>query len=236
MKHKTKGRLLWPGMLALTLALVLTLTGMGRHDAAGKLPPTLQELYDRNSEARSSLLQYDSYRDAGPAIDLSGEVTPGQAPLLLQWDVRWAFRSYNDDYMACTGCGPTCLSMAVIGLTGDTACDPWSVAQYAESGGYSVPGSGTSWSFIPEGAAHYGLTARELALSEEQVTDALENGQLVILVVGPGDFTTTGHFLLLTGTEAGGFRLNDPNSPKNSGRVWPWERLEGQILNLWAVG
>lgn len=258
MKHKRKRKspilLRWALFLALGLALLLVLTGMRRHadvdglpealqgvydrnpEARSSLPEALQEVYDQNPEARSSLTQYQQYKDADPVIDLSDEAFQGVPPLLLQWDVRWAFRNYNQSYMAATGCGPTCLSMALIGLTGDGSYDPWTLAQYAESAGYSVPGSGTSWSFIPDGAAHYGRYAEELPLSEDIVAEALRSGKYVVLVVGPGDFTTTGHYLLLTGVENGKFQLNDPNSPKNSEKDWSWERLSPQIQNLWAIG
>ncbi len=236
MQYKTKRK---PGLalaLLLMLGLVLVLSGMRRHSDTDGLPEALRELYDRNPEAREFVLDYEKYKDADPVIDLSGEIETGQAPLLLQWDLRWGYRSYNGSFLACTGCGPTVLSMAVIGLTGDLSCDPWRVAQYAEEGGYNVPGSGTSWRFIPEGAVHYGLSAQELPLDESCVTEALDSGELVVIVVGPGDFTTTGHYLLLTGVEDGGFRLNDPNSPKNSKTVWSWARLSPQIQNLWALG
>ena len=79
-------------------------------------------------------------------------------------------------------------------------------------------------------------SAEELPLDEAFVTEALRNGELVVIVVGPGDFTTSGHYLLLTGVEDSGFRLNDPNSPKNSQKVWSWEQLAEQIQNLWALG
>lgn len=236
MKYKTKRKLGWALLLLLILGLVLVLSGMRRHTGTDRLPEALQELYDKNPEAREFVLDYQNFKDTDPVIDLSDEVTPGEAPLLLQWDKRWGYRSYNQSFMACTGCGPTCLSMAVIALTGDVACDPWRVAQYAEQNGYNVPGNGTSWRFIPEGAAHYGLSAEELPLDESCVSGALGSGRLVVIVVGPGDFTTTGHYLLLTGMADGGFRLNDPNSPKNSEKVWSWDRLSDQIQNLWALG
>ena len=56
----------------------------------------------------------------------------------------------------------------------------------------------------------------------------------IICSVRPGDFTTTGHFILLAGLEEGGIRVNDPNSPQNSEKLWAYETLEPQIRNLWA--
>ena len=58
----------------------------------------------------------------------------------------------------------------------------------------------------------------------------------MILALGPGDFTTEGHYIVLSGLEDGLFRVNDPNSYINSARLWSYEELEGQIRNIWAIG
>ena len=79
------------------------------------------------------------------------------------------------------------------------------------------------------------MNAKELPLVKKKITTALEEGKPVILAMGPGDFTTTGHYILLWGVEEGGYRVNDPNSPENSGKLWTYEQLESQIRNIWAI-
>jgi len=63
----------------------------------------------------------------------------------------------------------------------------------------------------------------------------VEAGNPVILAMGAGDFTTTGHYIVLTGVEDGQFRVNDPNSIENSGKLWSYEQLESQIRNIWEI-
>ena len=70
---------------------------------------------------------------------------------------------------------------------------------------------------------------------KKKITDALEAGNPVILAMGPGAFTTAGHYIVLTGVEEGLFRVNDPNSYVNSGKLWSYEELESQIRNIWSV-
>ena len=53
--------------------------------------------------------------------------------------------------------------------------------------------------------------------------------------MGPGDFTTTGHFIVLVGYENGKIKVNDPNSIKNSEKEWTYEQIKDQIRNLWAI-
>ena len=52
---------------------------------------------------------------------------------------------------------------------------------------------------------------------------------------GKGDFTSSGHYIVLTGWNGEAFRVNDPNSPIRSGRLWSYEELEPQIRNIWEL-
>ena len=53
--------------------------------------------------------------------------------------------------------------------------------------------------------------------------------------MGPGDFTSTGHFIVLTGYKDGKISVNDPNSHKNSEKLWSYEDIKDQIMNLWVI-
>ena len=64
---------------------------------------------------------------------------------------------------------------------------------------------------------------------------ALEDGQPIVCSVRAGDFTTAGHFILITGVENGKFQINDPNRHANSEQLWDYDRLSPQISNLWAL-
>ena len=55
------------------------------------------------------------------------------------------------------------------------------------------------------------------------------------LSVRPGDFTTTGHFIVLADlAENGQVTVRDPNSEQNSTHPWDLERILAQCANLWA--
>ena len=70
---------------------------------------------------------------------------------------------------------------------------------------------------------------------KKKIDTALEEGKPVILALGPGDFTTTGHYIVLAGIEEEGYRVNDPNSRENSKKLWTYEQLEKQIRNIWEI-
>ena len=80
-----------------------------------------------------------------------------------------------------------------------------------------------------------GLDVNELPLDENRMKQALEYGNPIVLAMGPGDFTTSGHYIVLTGVQDGLFTVNDPNSPERSAKLWSYEEISGQIRNIWAI-
>lgn len=155
-------------------------------------------------------------------------------PLLLQWDSRWGYETYGAGPLGCTGCGPTCLSMLSLYLTGWHQNDPYSVAQYAQENDYYVSGSGSAWTLMSDGCTQFGLTSEELPLDENASVESLEEGHPVICAMGPGDFTDNGHYIILAAYSDGAFIIRDPNSPANSARTWTFEELQDQIKNIWS--
>ena len=200
----------------------------------GRWPWEIIELYERNPETRDFVLNYPFREDM--EVDITQYKNSETVPLFLQWDPMWGYETYGSSCIAITGCGPTCLAMVGYYLTGDDSMTPDRVAEFAEKNGYYEAGYGSSWTLISQGAEKLGLTAQELPLVKKKMTDALEAGRPIILALGQGDFTSTGHYIVLTAYEDGEFRVNDPNSRANSEKRWTYEQLEGQIRNIWAMG
>ena len=197
-------------------------------------PESLAELYIRNSEAKEFVLEYRNYDGNPEGIDISGEIHKGKIPVFLQWDSRWGYEMYGDDFMALTGCGPTALSMVYSGLTGNTSLHPFKMARLAEENGYYVAGSGSSWNMMTGLAEKVGLTVWKPLFTAGAIKAELEEGHPIICIMGPGDFTTTGHFIVLTGVMDGYVTVNDPNSPKNSEKLWDIDVIMKQTRDLWA--
>ncbi len=200
---------------------------------AEEYPAELLELAAKNPEALDFVLEYPEKKDTAGA-DTVGPVEKGTIPLLLQWDERWGYENYGSSILGITGCGPTCLSMVISGLTGKDSVTPDRVAGYAEEKGYYVKGTGTKWTLMSEGGMEFGVKGTELPLGKSSVESALTAGKPIICSMRPGDFTTSGHFIVLAGMKEGKIRVNDPNSKLRSARLWTYEELEWQINNLWA--
>ena len=198
-------------------------------------PESLLQLLERNPETKDFVLSYPKEHDRPHDVDISEYANAKSVPLFLQWDKRWGYLPYGKDMAALTACGPVSLSMVAVYLTGDTTLSPDRLISFALEEGYCSPGNGSSWTLISEGAKKLGLKATELPLVKKRITDHLAAGDPVICVMGPGDFTATGRFIVFTGPEDGLLCVNDPNSRKNSEKRWAFEDISGQIRNLWVI-
>ena len=197
-------------------------------------PGELVDLLERNPDAEEFVLHYPLNKEKTFEIDLTDQEQSDTVPLFFQWDERWGYTQYGDNVMGLTGCGPTCLSMVCVYLLNDGKYHPRYIADFAEENGYCVPGSGSAWTLISEGGETLGLDVTEIPLDEDRIVRNLKVGNPVICIMGPGDFTTTGHFIVLTRYEDGKFSVNDPNSKVRSEKLWSYEEIKGQIKNLWV--
>ena len=103
--------------------------------------------------------------------------------------------------IASSGCGITSMAM-VISTFLQKNVEPTEIGEVAFStGSFTGDGNGTYVDKIPDTLKEYGLNARLVennASGQQQVKDALRsNNSLVIINVGPGNFTKYGHYMLL---------------------------------------
>lgn len=200
-----------------------------------KYPEFLRDFLDSTTEAAEFVFHYPENKDRkADAIDISGECREGEIPLFIQWDMRWGYETYGDELMALSGCGPTCLSMVYVGLTGDTTMNPKKMAEFSSQNGYYLDGIGTSWELMSSGAKDLGLSYVNPALSKNDIFAELDAGHPLICSMQPGDFTTTGHFIVIYGRKGENLLIHDPNSLFRSLKEWPYDQVESQIKNLWA--
>ena len=198
------------------------------------IPKELLEFMEKNPEAKDYVLNYLEKKDIDSAIDLSNLLDSSSVPLLIQWDERWGYTEYAGELFGLSGCGPTCLSMVCVYLMNDAKYSPRYIAEFATENGYSVPGNGSSWTLISEGGVQLGVDITEIPLDENRIIRNLEVGNPIICVMGPGFFTTTGHYIVMTEYKDGYVKVNDPNSPNRSEQTWKLTEVMDQIRNLWV--
>ena len=198
-------------------------------------PESIIALLERNPETKDFVLNYPLRTGTATSVDLTAYSTNNGVPLFLQWDMQWGYIPYGSDVAGITGCGPVCLSMAAYYLTGNDAYSPDRMIDFALKNGYYSPGNGSSWTLISEGAVQLGFDVTEIPLDKDRIIRNLQVNNPIICVMGPGDFTTTGHYIVMTGYKDGMIQINDPNSLENSGKLWQYESIKDQIRNLWVI-
>ena len=180
-------------------------------------------------------------------IQLEGLTLPAAACDLVyfsQTDPRWAEKNYGpQNRMETYGCGPTVLSMLVSTFTDEIIC-PDQMAEWCYNNGFFSPNSGSYHSIIAEGASAWGLDVKTVTdTSYHSLLHELYGGRLLVLLMGKGHFTESGHFLIVRNvTLEGKLLIADPNSPENSLVPWDYELVESEIKQhssagpVWSIG
>ena len=203
---------------------------------AEKYPEKLLINLANNPEMIAFVADYKGNTRDYDKAELTERELQEEYPLFLQWDKRWGCLAYGDDSnVAISGCGPTTLAMAVVALTGNEEATPAAIAKFAMQEGYYMSGTGTMWSLMTEGAAAYGVRSEQINISQIEIKQHLDQGDIVICSVRQGDFTTGGHFILLYDYDDEGFSINDPFSLYRSGQKWDYGKIRSQIKAVWAL-
>ena len=166
------------------------------------------------------------------------QFTDGGTPVVYynQRDARYASQPYGTDDIGTCGCGPTSMAMVVSSLTSETV-DPVAMAAWSYENGYWIKNGGSYHALIPAAAENWKLPVAGCTTSEPQrLLDALSSGKLVVAIMGPGHFTTSGHFIVLRGVQDGKILVADPYSYKQSEKLWDLSIILNEASRRAAAG
>lgn len=150
----------------------------------------------------------------------------------LQSDARWKNKPYRvkgeSSTIGSAGCGPTSAAMLIETITGKTftpedAC-AWSIKH-----GYKALKQGTYYSYFAPQFKAFDIDCKQLLGSRilnqpnhpihDQVKKYLQDGYYIIALMGPGTWTSGGHFIVVWDWD-NKVRINDPASTRD-------ERING---------
>jgi len=135
-----------------------------------------------------------------------------------QCDSRWKNTMYSDrnsaSHTICTsGCGPTAMAMVVATLK-DRAITPEEPAAYAVAHNMKDDDVGTYWSFFCSYAKTIGLGCEQVDCSNSKISyikSKINGGSLGVAVMGPGQWTSAGHFIAVNSFDGDYVWAHDPN-------------------------
>ena len=157
-----------------------------------------------------------------------------KANYYIQWDQKWGFQEYGTGIIGNAGCAPTSLAMMLSGITGKNIT-PDEIATLATENGH-VGDYGTNWDLYPFIADEFNLSVKTLMNDENAIKKELDNGNFVLVSVGPGTFTTISHVMLMVGYDENGyFKIYDPNNLQNSQKTWDYNIFSKEIKNIHTI-
>lgn len=223
-------------------------------------PFTFRSSAEENADAESDISSEGTVSPGGQyTAEFSPDATPeplentagseGQYTLSLtssigtltyynQSDSRWADYLYGgSDPLSVYGCGPTVMAMIVNSFTEHT-CQPPDMAAWAADNHYWSSGYGTKHEFIPESAAAFGLHAESFQdLTAEGVMSELKSGHILVALMGPGHFSDSGHFIIITDDWPGNqVRVADPARLERTQAAWDVQVVLDELLTTASAG
>lgn len=162
----------------------------------------------------------------------------------LQTDSRWATKLYATKGEVATiggsGCGPTAMAM-VLATWADPKVTPETECAWALAHGFKALNHGTYYAYFEPAARRYGLTCTQCNSASlygnsgsgfhSQMQAAVKKGDLVIACMGPGNWTRSGHFVLLWDVDAEHdiAYVNDPASRLERRTRGSWKLFKQQV-------
>ena len=168
----------------------------------------------------------------------------------FQTDKRWAGQSYavkgEVTTVGASGCGPTAMAM-VLATWADKRVTPATECAWALKNGFKALKHGTYYAYFAPAARRYGLSCTQLngASIAGQVNHplhatvlaALKAGDLIIACMGPGNWTRSGHFILLWDVDVQKdiAYVNDPASSLTGRTRGSWQLLKREVKFYFRV-
>lgn len=165
-----------------------------------------------------------------------------------QKDIKWKSLPYAVDGEKSTigsaGCGPVSMAMVLASLV-SPYIDPLTTISWARWKGYKVKSSGTAYSYlVPQGKA-YGINVKQLNSANiyhkptnpvhDTALAELKKGNWLIACMGPGVWTSGGHFILVYGYKDGKVYINDSNSTSTQRCCNTWEVFKNEVKVYWSI-
>ena len=166
----------------------------------------------------------------------------------LQTDSRWGWNDYSASgektTVRASGCGPTAMAM-VLATWADAKVTPATECAWALAHGFKAPHQGTYYGYFEEAGRRYGLNTYRLNYTNlygndksayhAQAKDALDRGDLVIACMGKGNWTRSGHYVLVWKIVGNVVYINDPASTKPVRTRGAYSLFKQQVKYYWVI-
>jgi predicted double-glycine peptidase len=165
-----------------------------------------------------------------------------------QTDPKWKNHDYSTKGEKTTigaeGCGTTCAAM-VIATLADKNVTPITTSEWSKSHGFKALKQGTYYSYFKPQFAEYGIKCEMMNSKNvyhdknekvhKEVRKALEEGDLVIVVFGVGEYTNSGHYAIMQELDGDKVIIKDPWNKKPNLLKKNFDDAAYQVKYYWRV-
>lgn len=175
----------------------------------------------------------------GGKADLKIKIGDRKIKYLSQLDANWANIIYDHNAtIGDEGCGPTSLAMAINILKGENLTPP-DIAKIAAKKGQHCKAGGSYWSIAPTICKEFDIPC-QMSHNLQDIKNALLDGKVVMVIMGKGNFTNSGHFMLLRQylPDTDEVLILDPASSKRTQKSWDINLIDRQAKQhtYWILG
>lgn len=133
-----------------------------------------------------------------------------------QYDSKWGSKMYSStgkktQTVKTSGCGPTAAANVVATLK-DKSVTPWTLCELYLKKGYRTANNGTAWAAMKWTAQKYGFSKFIQTSSLSTLKACLDAGGYVVCSMGPGYWTSAGHYITAWKYDKSYIYCNDPAS------------------------
>lgn len=159
------------------------------------------------------------------------------------YQIDYPNNSYGNRTIAGYGCGVTSMAMILHYFIGDlydengNVIDPViEMAKWSESNGYFIPNYGTNIEFFNAVCEEYLINCETSKTNKDGLINALNDGKMVVLLMNPGDFTSSAHYIVIEGIdEQGNLIVADPYSRERSSHTWDMTTVIQQSTSMVVI-
>ena len=164
----------------------------------------------------------------------------GPMPYYNQHDSHWGSYLYGgQDSISKYGCGPTTAAMIVSAFGNvNGSITPKEMSNWSAAYGYFAPKSGSYHDYIPAVLSAFDLVVDSVQeRTPANIANLLNNGHILVALMGKGALTNGGHFIIITKQNANGsISIADPNSYPNSQKDWDPAQIMRELKQNYDAG
>ncbi len=211
--------------------------------AGGKV---LQGLVNRRKAEKELFDQHISSSAPSTAIPVATKLIKPVS--YLQTDPKWKNYNYSakgeQKTIGSSGCGVTAAAMVIAALK-NKSVTPITTAEWSMAHGFKALNQGTHYTYFVPQLSEYKIACKRLntvnlygqssSTAHTEALNALKKGDWVIACMGRGNWTSSGHFILLYKYDNGYVHINDPASTKAARIKNTWDLFAKQVKYLWTI-